>query len=233
MEDALVMRPATKADLNAITWIVKHGFPDDPGCTYKFPYRDEYPEDSWKWTRLEYEEYLSQPEKFATLVVTAPVASDGGVVHQPISIGVWDVAVETKSKGGDRGINKRKDANPQHMRAYAAAVACGFEAHFAKYGNDQLNLSILVTHPDFRRRGAATMLCNWGQKKSVETGRVLTVMASPMGKPLYLSLGYELVGSVIAQVDSEEEKVDIDILKKDVDADPAARSRMIQLANLR
>ncbi|KAK7414081.1 hypothetical protein QQX98_007024 [Neonectria punicea] len=219
MEDTLAIRPANKADLNAITWIIKHGFPDDPGCTYKFPYRDESPEDFWKWTRLEYEEYLDQPEKFATLVVTAPVTSDGQVVHQPISVGVWDVAVETKSKGGDRGINERKDANPQHMRAYAAAAARGFEAHYAKYGNDQLNLSMLVTHPDFRRRGAATMLCNWGQKKSVETGRVLTVMASPMASPmgnsLYLSLGCKLVGSVVAQVDSEEDKVDIDILEKE------------------
>ncbi|KAF4987083.1 hypothetical protein FDECE_15606 [Fusarium decemcellulare] len=215
VHEPLSIRWATKADLDAITWVVQHGFPDDPGCTYKFPRRDEFPEDFWKWTRLEYDEYLNQPDKFVTLVVTAPVPSDtGAVVDRPISIGVWDVAPETKAAGGDRGIDERRDANPQHMRVYAAAAARGFRDHFARYGNDQLNLWMLVTHPDYRRRGAATMLCNWGQKESLKTGRVLTVMASPMGKVLYKGLGYGLVGSVTAQVEGEEEKVDIDILEK-------------------
>ncbi|KAF4470351.1 gnat family [Fusarium albosuccineum] len=198
VHEPLSIRWATKADLDAITWVVQYGFPDDPGCTYKFPRRDEFPEDFWKWTRLEYDEYLDQPEKFATLVVTAPVPSDtGAVVDRPISIGVWDVAPETKATGGDRGIDERRDANPQHMRVYAAAAARGFRDHFA------------------RGRGAATMLCNWGQKESLKTGRrMLTVMASPMGKELYKELGYGLVGSVTAQVEGEEEKVDIDILEK-------------------
>jgi len=99
----LTLRSATKADLDPITRVVQAGFPDDPGCNYKFPYRHEYPEDFWKWTRLEYEEYLDQPEKFAVNVVTAPVTAFGGVVFQePIAIGVWDVAVETKSTGGGK-----------------------------------------------------------------------------------------------------------------------------------
>jgi hypothetical protein len=78
------------------------GFPDDPGCNYKFPYRNQYPDDFWYWTRLEYEEYLDQPAKFASLVVTAPVTRDDGdeVSHVPIAVGIWDIAVETKSIGG-------------------------------------------------------------------------------------------------------------------------------------
>lgn len=99
--ETLAMRAATKADLDAITRVVQVSFPDDPGCNYKFPYRYEYPEDFWKWTRLEYEEYLDQPEKFAVNVVTAPVTEFGGVVvDEPIAIGIWDIAVETKSTGG-------------------------------------------------------------------------------------------------------------------------------------
>lgn len=94
------MRPATKADLDAITEVARAGFPDDPGCNYKFPYRDEYPKDFWKWTRLEYEEYLNQPGKFAVLVVTTPVARADGISNDTIAIGVWDIAVETKSTGG-------------------------------------------------------------------------------------------------------------------------------------
>jgi len=106
------LRPATKADLDAITGVVRAGFPDDPGCNYKFPYRDEFPDDFWKWTRLQYEEYLDQPEKFAVLVATttpAEVAAlkpdDGRRINENlkplvIALAVWDMAVQIKPTGG-------------------------------------------------------------------------------------------------------------------------------------
>jgi hypothetical protein len=43
----------------------------------------------------------------------------------------------------------------------------------------------------------------------VERRWVLTVLASPMGKLLYQALGYKLVGSVIVQVDDEDEKLEV------------------------
>jgi len=100
-EEPLAIRPATKADLDGITRVVEAGSQDDPSCHYKYPFRASYPDDFWKWTRLEYEEYLNQPEKYASLVVTAPVSgTDGKVDDKIIAIGVWDLAVETKSTGG-------------------------------------------------------------------------------------------------------------------------------------
>lgn len=97
-----IMRQATKADLDAITWVNEASFPDDPGCPYKFPHRAEYPDDFRKWSRIQYEEYFNQPKKYITFVVTVPVLDDDGkcVVHKPISFAVWDMAVETKSTGG-------------------------------------------------------------------------------------------------------------------------------------
>jgi len=43
----------------------------------------------------------------------------------------------------------------------------------------------------------------------MEKGWVLTVLASPMGGLLYEQLGYKLVGSVIVQVDDEDEKLEV------------------------
>jgi ribosomal protein S18 acetylase RimI-like enzyme len=212
--------------LDAIIKVVKDGFPDDPGCNYKFPDRDQYPGDFEKWTRLEYAEYIDQPEKFASFVVTA---TEDDLVDEPIAIGIWDIAVETKAKGGgtivswctvpsesdrtallDRGINERRDANREHMVAYGEAMTRSFDKSFARYGERQLHLWMLITHPDFRRRGAGTQLCNWGVEESARRGGwILTVMASPMGKSLYDHLGYNLVGCETAKVDGEEEKVDI------------------------
>lgn len=97
------MRTATKADLNAITNIIWAGFPDDPGCDYKFPYRHEYEDDFRQWTSAEYGEYIEQPEKFAVHVVDAPFTGEGGAsFSEPIAIGVWDTAALTDSTGGGK-----------------------------------------------------------------------------------------------------------------------------------
>ncbi|KAJ4269899.1 hypothetical protein NW762_001568 [Fusarium torreyae] len=209
--EPLTLRQATKDDLDNITWIIVNAYPDDPGCDYRFPYRDEYPSDFWKWTRVEYEEYLNQSDKFVNMVVTAPVLDHGEVVHQPISIGVWDLAVRTDFTGGDHGINERRDANPQHMSEFTTSCSDGFKKHFRRYGY-QMPLWSLATHPDFRRRGAATMICQWGQKEGLKRNQPQSLLASPMGKPLYLSLGYKVVGTVVVQVDGEEEKLEMDAM---------------------
>ncbi|KAF4463011.1 gnat family [Fusarium albosuccineum] len=208
-------RLATKADLEHITGVVWDSYLDDPGCPYKFPGREEYPKDFLKWTKLEYKEYLNQPDKFFTGVVTAPMISDDDKpVEQLISISVWDDAPQTKAIGGDRGIDDRLDANPQHMRAYTDAAERGFRDYFAQYGNNQFNLVWLMTLPSFRRRKAGTMLCNLRDNEAIEKRKVFTVMASPMGKLLYEDIGYECLGSVTAQVEGEKECVQIYILVK-------------------
>lgn len=103
------IRAAEKDDLDAITGIVKAGFPDDPGCDYKYPHRHEYSDDFWKWTRREYEEYIDQPDKFAVLVATQLVAADASgsgigqsqaVFDRPIAYAVWNMAVDTERAGG-------------------------------------------------------------------------------------------------------------------------------------
>ena len=73
------------------------------------------------------------------------------------------------------------------------------------------------------------MLCNWSQKESDKTRRILTVMASFVGKKLYLCLRHELVSSVTAWVDGETE-VDIDILIKEPNDTTPAKATVLQLA---
>lgn len=116
----------------------------------------------------------------------------------------------------DHGINIRRDANPEHMRVYADTMSAAFAKYFDTYGNEQLSLDWLITHPDFRRRGAGTMLCQWGENEAIKRGGwTLTVMASPLGTLLYKHLGYRTLGTVTAQVDGERDKVDITVLAKE------------------
>jgi hypothetical protein len=101
----LIVRRASKADLDDIAKVAQAGFPDDPEFNYRFPYRHKYPEDNWKWTRREYEGYIDQPEKFAVLVVTVTVSESDKAVERPIALAVWDMAVLTEPTGGGLGIS--------------------------------------------------------------------------------------------------------------------------------
>ena len=99
---SLSLRLATKTDLDGIVRVVQAAYPDDPDCTYKYPHHREYPDDFMKWTRVEYESYMGQPEKYAVLVVTASINDSEGrmISNEPIALAVWDIAVEMKSRSG-------------------------------------------------------------------------------------------------------------------------------------
>ncbi|USP79709.1 gnat family protein [Curvularia clavata] len=52
-------------------------------------------------------------------------------------------------------------------------------------------LHILVTHPDHHRKGAGTMLLNWGISKADSLGLPAFLESSAMGRPLYERLGFQ------------------------------------------
>lgn len=99
LHDGLVLRPATKDDLDDVFEIVRTGFPDGPEVDPRFPYRKQYPEDYEKWTRVEYEHYLEQDKKFVFHVIEAPTGTADKVTRKTIALAVWDVAVLTKANG--------------------------------------------------------------------------------------------------------------------------------------
>ncbi|KAH7377964.1 acyl-CoA N-acyltransferase [Cadophora sp. MPI-SDFR-AT-0126] len=213
-KSTFTLRKADKSDLEDITTVAQAGFPDDPEFDYRFPKRDKYPEDNRKWIKREYQAYIEQPEKFTVMIVTTPVEKDGQVASQAIALAVWDISVLTEATGGDDGLQERRDVNRTHFEEFGKAMAKGFDDYFACYGKEQVHLWLLATHPDFRRRGAGTMLCNWGTERATEKGWVLTVLASPMGNKLYQELGYKLVGQFTVRADHEEESLEIYCLVK-------------------
>lgn len=84
-----------------------------------------------------------------------------------------------------------------------------FDTHFGKYGDHQIHLWLLATRPAFRRRGAATRLCQWGLEWASQRALHTTVLASPMGMHLYGGLGFTTSGSFLIQADGEEEKLEL------------------------
>ena len=52
------LRVATPDDVDDIVQLVLKSMPDDPQWNYRFPYREKYPEDLYKYTKILYEQFL-------------------------------------------------------------------------------------------------------------------------------------------------------------------------------
>jgi hypothetical protein len=91
------LRPATESDLDDITRIHIEGFTEEPYEHYCYPWREEYPEDYWRWTREEYERYLKQPHKYVVHVLDAASEADGAVNIKPAGVAIWNIAVLAKA----------------------------------------------------------------------------------------------------------------------------------------
>jgi predicted N-acetyltransferase YhbS len=96
------------------------------------------------------------------------------------------------------------------MKVFAETLATSKKINFDKlYGQNYFTLQVLATRPAWQRRGAGTMLCQWGIQISLWTGMAIAVFASPMGQKLYSRLGFRPMSSVTLIVDGDSESVSV------------------------
>jgi len=67
--------------------------------------------------------------------------------------------------------------------------------------DSMLVLGLLCVHPDFQRRGVGKELVRWGLRQAADLGLTVHLEASPEGIPLYRSLGFKTVETVIVKAD--------------------------------
>ncbi|CAG8979762.1 hypothetical protein HYALB_00012399 [Hymenoscyphus albidus] len=158
-DPCFTLRTASNDDLDDITRFHIEGFTEEPQVHYCYPFRQEYPEDHWKWIRKEYESYLEQPLKYVVHVLEGQNKIDGHVVSKTVvGLAVRNIAVLTKAhEKVDPAEKHRKDADKLHCEAFFGKPGQRFKTYFAAWAEEQVNLSSLVVHPDFRLRGGGTM----------------------------------------------------------------------------
>lgn len=80
-----------------------------------------------------------------------------------------------------------------------------FEQFLASWSRDSkhLYLALLMTDPNFQRRGIGTAMLEWGHKYTDEAGIPAFLIASPVGHPLYQHVGWKDVDTPL-QIDMSQ-----------------------------
>ncbi|OQD66665.1 hypothetical protein PENPOL_c004G04721 [Penicillium polonicum] len=177
----LVLEPATIEDLPAITelWFtvfndpgMRHLIPDTPGA------RD------W-FTAANRTDMLTKPyQKY--IKVIDPDTKDAQGQTRIVAYAKWDLAMPDER--GARFPPWHGDMPGQDCDAFFG----GLEKNRRRVMDDKKHyyLDMLGTHPDYRCRGAASMLVRWGCELADREGVAAYIDASKAGVPLYAKHGF-------------------------------------------
>ena len=202
--DEILIRNATVADADAITDIVVAAFFPAPHYQYIYQFRDQCPEYHWRCTREDLLPALQKPQDgLAVKVIDSPTNEDQRI-SKPVAVAVWQF------DGLEDSFNLLANNCSQHLDANLTR-AFDFDQQFSaakrKYLDDvyekQVYLRALATHPDYDGRGFGAANCQWGMALAEGVANV-TLIATPVGFPLYKSLGFESIANVtIKKLDEE------------------------------
>lgn len=108
----------------------------------------------------------------------------------------------------------RRDCNPSHMAAYRTAILIAqTQTIDARYGCSVISLAQLVTHPAYFRRGAGSLLLEWGISLAEKEKIPITLFAGPMAIKLYRRFGFRTVVNVKVQCSGEDSNIEFPGMK--------------------
>ncbi|PVH98878.1 hypothetical protein DM02DRAFT_680836 [Periconia macrospinosa] len=184
------IRPAELRDLPRITAVCLAGLPDDPTFDFLWNHRHEYPDDCYFFWLQSFKADLYNPRK-TFLVATEESFPINGCIT---TVENWSISKAYVRRDGDLA------------RRVAFGKTMGYvkSKYWEQTYPENYHLILLTTHPDYRRRGAATALSKWGIDQGRRAGIAIGVEASPMGFPLYQHLGFVLQEELTVECRSGE-----------------------------
>ena len=156
--------------------------PMDPAWNYRFPRRKEFPEDYWRCAREDMKRILDPGSRSHRSVKVITIPRTDGKGERAVALAVWELPFLGHSEISSNSIapsfhptppfvfwmfpdecNTRRDADLAHIAAFRSVLIASVNKYFdAPFGNSQVQLYHLATHPDYQRHGAGTRLLNWG-----------------------------------------------------------------------
>ncbi|CZS90786.1 uncharacterized protein RCO7_06722 [Rhynchosporium graminicola] len=238
----MYIRGATARDLHRLAEITITSLKDDPAFDFMWPYRHEYPEDNFFFWQQTLQSWLY--DKKITFLVTVLDTSDCGLESQieivpdtVISYAIWARhgnsntarqrwrakntffnnidALTTKMEVWSHGRKyRRRDADFARLLALDK-MGKAIEEQFWKDMPERWVLELMVTHVDFRRRGAATELLKWGLNEADREKAPCKVEASPMGKLLYAANGFHDLALFTVSAEGQKESLELWAMRRD------------------
>ncbi|KAM0794788.1 hypothetical protein BDR22DRAFT_826599 [Usnea florida] len=197
------VRQADMTDLDAMVDVCLAALAMDPQWDFRLRYREQYPEDTVGFMRKQLKMFLeNEPGSWqvrpADQVMMPPSADKA---HAPA----------TTSEAGSS--EQRRDADRKKLRVFEESLEKARTHYFKQvYGENRMQLRLLVTHPDYQRRGAGEQLVKWGIEKAKEDNLAVTLFAGSTGGHLYRKLGFRGLGVIKIQVDGEIESVSMGVM---------------------
>ncbi|KAF9691494.1 hypothetical protein EKO04_010311 [Ascochyta lentis] len=196
------LRNASLADADDITTIVISAFEPMPSWQYLYSFRHTFPQEHRECVRFGITQMLSNPDS-NTEVLEAPPGSEIPL----IAVAVWNQnhsafqsILRNPPEGCFKSLNITRAIDWEHK----------FNAAERKYvldvfGEQQLYLYELATHPDYQLRGAGTMLVERGIERGRREGVNVTLIAQPTAEGFYLKKGFKEIRNIsIESVDKDE-----------------------------
>lgn len=98
--------------------------------------------------------------------------------------------------------------NPKRQQIFIDAITAAEKQHLGpEWGPKRLELADCAADPLYHRRGAGKALLEWGMEKAREENVPITLTASPMGRELYLRLGFRELDVFECGEEGGEERV--------------------------
>ncbi|KAL2258261.1 hypothetical protein VTK26DRAFT_8513 [Humicola hyalothermophila] len=105
-------RLALPDDIEAVTRVIIETMPLDPQWDYRFPYRHDYPEDHYKYTKMLFE-YFLDPAYDDWVVMVVEDSFEPGGPPEVVAFGVWDVSYANKRRYGPGYTPQDRNCDPR------------------------------------------------------------------------------------------------------------------------
>ncbi|KAA8904882.1 acyl-CoA N-acyltransferase [Sphaerosporella brunnea] len=219
------IRPAQSRDLGRIAEVCLKSLPDDPTFDYLWRYRAKYPQDNFSCWQQKLKAHLFN-RRYTLLVA---VLGDDTI----IAMALWErnggsLAARKRRIQGPHDMlrdgltrienwaisrrQQRRDVDPLRFTEFLRVMGSVHERYWEKDYAENFHLELLCTHPDFRRRGAGTLLIRWGIELGRKEDASVGVESSPGGLSLYKKLGFKQIALLTVRVQGDDAELSVPVL---------------------
>ncbi|KAL4902697.1 acyl-CoA N-acyltransferase [Aspergillus multicolor] len=180
----LKLFPVTTPDIHSLITIWFAAFSGDPTLRRLFP--DTAGVRAWLTAANQHDLSHKPFQKYVKVVDPDAVDSEGKTHERIVAYAKWDTS--SPEHRGSRYPPWHEDIPALECEEFFQREETERERVMGK--TKHYYLDTLVTHPDYHRRGAGSMLLQWGCDLADSDGVALYVDASKAGAPLYERFGF-------------------------------------------